>query len=249
MLFNAASADVARRYDGTNELELMAWFRQRYGTALPGPTGGYMFGILSEAEREVIERGIGTHVHDHLVDVVDGPAGPSMQLRSGGTIAVEPGTWMVNCTGYIRPQDRPYEPYVSPSGAVASINMTSWVASLSSFSAYFATHLLFREKLHTAPLYEIDGQSVLAVSKPAFACGFLVHSMHNLSVIADELPAKVFLQNGLDYDRWYPLPRRAAGMARFLATHRRDREQHRRTLDVISERFDVRCGPLQQAVS
>ena len=34
------------------------------------------------------------------------------------------------------------------------------------------------------------------------------------------------------------------GLAQFMLTHRREREQQRRTLDTVRERFDVRCGPL-----
>jgi hypothetical protein len=29
-----------------------------------------------------------------------------------------------------------------------------------------------------------------------------------------------------------------------MATHHREREHQRRTLDTVRERFDVRCGPL-----
>ena len=67
---------------------------------------------------------------------------------------------------------------------------------------------------------------------------------HNLSLIADNVPNKVFTECGLDFDRWYPLPHRLLGTARFMITHRRDRAQHRRTLDTVRERFDIRCGPL-----
>lgn len=34
------------------------------------------------------------------------------------------------------------------------------------------------------------------------------------------------------------------GMAAFLAAKRRDRAHHRKTLDTIAQRFDVRCAPL-----
>lgn len=33
----------------------------------------------------------------------------------------------------------------------------------------------------------------------------------------------------------------------FLRTHKRDREHHRKTLDTIRDRFDVRCGPVEYA--
>ena len=42
------------------------------------------------------------------------------------------------------------------------------------------------------------------------------------------------------------VPRRLMGVARFMLTHRRERDRLRRTLDNVRERFDVRCGPLAQ---
>ena len=69
-------------------------------------------------------------------------------------------------------------------------------------------------------------------------------AQYNLSLIADNVPTKAFSECGLDFDRWYPLPRRMIGAARFMLTHRRERESLRRTLDTVRERFDVRCGPL-----
>ena len=57
------------------------------------------------------------------------------------------------------------------------------------------------------------------------------------------VPAKVFLDCGVDFDRWYPFPRRMAATARFMLTHRRDRDHLRHILDTVGERFDVRCGP------
>ena len=56
----------------------------------------------------------------------------------------------------------------------------------------------------------------------------------------------MFTECGLDFNRWYPLPRRMVGTAQFMLTHRREREHQRRTLDTVHERFDVRCGPLVQ---
>jgi len=37
---------------------------------------------------------------------------------------------------------------------------------------------------------------------------------------------------------------RVMGTARFMLTHRREREHYRRTLDAVHERFEVRCGPI-----
>jgi hypothetical protein len=54
----------------------------------------------------------------------------------------------------------------------------------------------------------------------------------------------VFTDNGLDFDAWYPLPRRLPSLAKFVLTHRRSRDRAARALDMVRERFDVRCGPL-----
>ena len=65
-----------------------------------------------------------------------------------------------------------------------------------------------------------------------------------MGLIADRVPAKVFSQCGVDFNRWYPLPRRTLNTARFMLSRRRDSDHHRRILDTVRERFDVRCGPL-----
>ncbi|MFC8384950.1 hypothetical protein [Nocardia sp. NPDC057272] len=72
-------------------------------------------------------------------------------------------------------------------------------------------------------------------------------AVHNLSLVLDSIPNKVFLDCGIDLDRWYPLPRRMIETTRFMLTHRRGREHLRQTLDTVRTRFDVRCGPLNQA--
>ncbi len=69
-------------------------------------------------------------------------------------------------------------------------------------------------------------------------------AQHNLSLIYDNVPSRVFTENGLDFERWYPLPRRLPGLTRFLLTHRRERERQRHVLDTVRERFNIPCGPL-----
>jgi hypothetical protein len=110
---------------------------------------------------------------------------------------------------------------------------------------YFLTHLLFLDKIQDLPLYELDAPDLRKKSKAAFPYTLASLTMHNLSLIVDSVPNKVFLDCGLDLDRWYPRPRRMIGTTRFLLTHRRGRDHLRRTLDTVRERFDVRCGPLR----
>jgi hypothetical protein len=115
---------------------------------------------------------------------------------------------------------------------------------LTSYAGYFLTHLLFMGKLRELPLYEFDGHDMRMKSAQAFPYALLTVAQYNLSLITDSVPTKVLLECGLDFDRWFPLPRRLAAMARYTLTHRRDRERQRQALDAVRERFDVRCGPL-----
>ena len=110
---------MARRFDGTNEAEVRDWFRDTYGTWLTPQTGNFLLGVLSEAENKTIAAGLNDVIMDHLVDAVDRNGTTELVFRSGSTKAIQPGSWIVNCTGYFRRDDRyPYEPYVSASGAV-----------------------------------------------------------------------------------------------------------------------------------
>ena len=159
---------------------------------------------------------------------------------------MQPGSWIVNCTGYILGFEHPYEPYLSPGGAVMSIQIRSATLHLSSYAGYFLTHMLFLDVLRDAGLYELDLQELTKKSKAVLPYAMFALVQHNVSVIAEAVPSKVFADCGLDFDLWYPLPRRLAATARFMLTHRREREHHRRTLDTLRERFDIRCGPLQR---
>jgi len=173
---------------------------------------------------------------------IDG--GTHLVLRSGARWAIAPDSWIVNCTGYLLRDGHPYEPYVSRGGSVVSIQMRSAPLHLSSYIAYFLTHLMFLGKITDVPLYALDDEELRRKSTAALPYAMLALVQHNLSLIADNVPNTVFTECGLDFDRWYPLPHRMLGTARFMLTHRRDREHHRRPLDTVRERFDVRCGPL-----
>ncbi|WP_342666189.1 hypothetical protein [Mycobacterium genavense] len=208
-----------------------------------------MLGVLSEAENDTISAGLNDVVMDYLDDVVDCNGSTQLVFRSGSTKAIEPGSWVVNCTGYVKIADKyPYEPYVSPSGAVVSINARSAVLHLPAFMGYFLGHLLLLDKLREIPLYEVDWQGLRDKAPMAFPYVLFALVQHNLSLIYDNVPRSVFSENALDFDKWYPLPRRLPGVARFVLTHRRERERQRRVLDTVRERFDIRCGPLSERI-
>jgi hypothetical protein len=115
---------------------------------------------------------------------------------------------------------------------------------LTSLMAYFLTHLLFLGKIRDVPLYELDAHDIRSKAPAAAPYALLSLLQHNISLVTDSVPTKVFLDCGVNLDRWYPLPRRMAATAGFMRAHRREREQCRRALDTLHERFDIRCGPL-----
>lgn len=238
--------ELGRRFDGTNETDVATWFRTTYGTWLTPTTGNYLLGLLSESENKTIADGLNEVIMDHVVDAVDRDGDIDLVFRSGSAKKIQPGSWIVNCTGYLLRGDPPppYEPYVSDSGAVVSVQPRSATFHLTSYMGYFLTHLLFLDKLREVPLYELDALDLRTKSSAALPYVLGSLAMHNLSLVVDSVPNTVFLDCGFDLDRWYPLPRRMIGTTRFMLTHRREREHLRQTLDTVRARFDVRCGPI-----
>ena len=244
---SSVGVETTRRFDGTNEAEVASWFRGNYGIWLTPETGNFLLGVLSEAENDTIAAGLNDVTMDHLVDAVDRNGATDLMFRSGATKAIQPGSWIVNCTGYLKSGNHPYEPYVSGGGAVLSIQPRSATMHLTSYMGYYLTHLLFLGKITDIPLYELDAEDMRTKARVAFPYTLFSLVQYNLSLIADNVPASVFFDCGLDFDRWYPFPRRMAAMVKSLLTHRRQRPHVRRTLDTVRERFDVRCGPLIDA--
>jgi hypothetical protein len=244
-LTSSLGAETARRFDGNNEADVWDWHRSTFGTWVTPDTANFLLGVLSESESRAIKGGLRSVVMDYLVDAVDRNDAVELQFRRGGATIIPAGSWIVNCTGYVSHSDHPYEPYLSAGGSVLSIQTRSATLHLSSFMGYFMTHMLMLGKLADTPLYEFDVQEMLRRSRTAFPYALLTVAQYNLSLMYDELPTRVFIQCGLDFDRFFPLPRRLAGTARYMLTHRRAREHQRRSLDTIRERFDIRCGPLR----
>ncbi|MGX9787449.1 FAD-dependent oxidoreductase [Mycobacterium sp. MMS18-G62] len=242
--FSRLALDATSRFDGTNEGEVKDWFRDTYGTWLTPDTGNFMVGLLSESENTTIAAGLNDVIMDHLVDVVDRNGETDLVFRSGSTKAIEPGSWIVNCTGYFKYDNRPYEPYASPGGGVLSIHPRSITLQLTSVMGYFMTHLMMLDKLSDIPLYELDAMELRNKSNAAFPFTLFTLALYNLGLITGRIPNKVFTECGVDVNRWYPLPRRLVDTAQFMRTQRRGREHLQHTLDTVRERFGVRCGPL-----
>ncbi|MCV7194700.1 hypothetical protein [Mycolicibacterium brumae] len=246
VMFSAVAAEFTARFNGANEDEVWDWFRRSYGLWATPHTGNLFLGLLSEAERVTVDSALNQVVMDHLVDVIDDDEQPRMLLRSGASLPLRPGSWMVNCTGYLNHLDFPYEPYLSPSGTTLSIQPQSAIMHLTSFGAYFGTHLFLSDRLSDAGLYEVDLMELYNASRKVFPPTLFALAAHNLSLCVDALPASAFRECGLDFDRWYPLPRRSIAQLKFLRQHRADRERARHALDTVRARYGVRCGPLSR---
>lgn len=108
--------ESARRFDGSNEQEVASWLRAQYGVWSTPETGNLLSGVLSELENMTIATGLNDVIMDYLVDIVDRGAATELVFRSGATKAISPGSWIVNCTGYVLKTDYPYDPYVSDGG-------------------------------------------------------------------------------------------------------------------------------------
>jgi hypothetical protein len=234
--------ELAGRFDGTNGAEVRRWFLERAGISLVPEPQTFFLANLSERENRTISDGLRRVVVDHLEDVVDRDGGTELLLRSGDSISVEPGSWFVNCTGYLLRSEEQHEPVVSESGNVVSINMRAHTLWLTPWSAYFLTHLLFRGELVDAPLYELDTVALRNTAPGEIGAAVGTLMMHNLSVVIDLLPQKVLMECGSDLERWYPWPRRLVGGIRFLTAHRKDREHWRRSLDTFRERHGIAGG-------
>jgi hypothetical protein len=240
-------SDMAMRYDGTNEDEAFEYFRRRYGVQLNGSAERFLFGVLSEEERDVIAGGLRDIVNDYLEDVIDGPDGPEVEMRSGKRIAVEPGSVFVNCTGYLVRHSHQYEPYLSQHGAILTITPRSMIHYLSIVSAYFLSHMFFLGKLKDAPLYEFDAETAFANDRRMCHTAVLSLSLMNLIVLLQSLPFRVFDRCGLDLDRLFPLYRRVGALIDLKLNGKRYAAHCRKALDRVREIHGVRCGPLTVA--
>ncbi len=244
----ATFLDVAHRFDGRNEDEALAYFRSTYAISLAPDARRFMFGTLSEDENAVIAAGAHEIIKDYLSDVVDRDGQPTLLMRSGESRAIEPGSVIVNCTGYVTKEPGPYEPYVSRSGKVISVQSSSAIHVLSSCAAYLLVHLSYLDQLNRLPLYELDLPRLSKASREVGAIGIIPHMLYNMGLILNAVPRSVLAEFGTDVGRWFPAPRRLLAGIQFVRYQKENPDHLRRSLDTIRERFDVRLGPLTHAL-
>ena len=236
--------DLALRFNGDNETAVRDYFRQHYAVSLGANYQHFVLGLLSEEENAFIARGIRGTIEDYVDDVIDINDVPTLQLRSGATRAVAPGTVLVNCTGYVMRVAHDYEPYRSAHGCVVSVQPTSAIHILTTFAAYFLVHLMYLDKLNTLPLYEMDQESLFRANKVAAPYAAMVQILLNTMLIVSATPFNVIEHCGLDFDRWFPLPRRLLNALRLKRNGPAYLAHFRHTLDRLADRHALRCGVL-----
>lgn len=234
---------AAAQFDGTNEEQVMRWMLDNGVHSPVDAPRDFFLGIMGRDELSTLRSGVTEFERDYLTDVRETSEGVRLELRSGTTRAVEPGTWFVNCTGYLARRDQPYEPFASPGGRVLTICDRSATSHLTSYNAYFLTHALMRGLLPIEDLYEVDLIDLRERAKPALGIVAFTLTLHTMGVMLDHLPKSVFLKTRLDFDAWYPMPRKLVGSARFVLGHRSRVKQHRAALDALRAR-GFRSGPL-----
>jgi hypothetical protein len=243
---NATLRKAALRFDGSNERELAAWFAGAYGVSPSSAPTHFFSGYLSDQECADVRAALRRVEPGHLEDVVDTADGPALVLRDGRSLPTPAGSWLVNCTGYLIRPGHPYEPFASATGNVLSIQQrSSVVGPFTPFGGYYLTHLMFRRKLHTTGLYELDIEALAEQSRSVVIWASITLAMYNLGRIARALPPSVMMDCGLDFDRWYPKVRQLAGATALMATQSRDSKHYGKTLDSLGERFGVRVGAVR----
>lgn len=243
-LFN----DMTMRFDGLNEASILDYFRESYCVYLKNSFEHQEFAILSEEENDFIKSRLHGVVDGYLSDVLDVGGIPTILLDSNTQMPVEAGSFIVNCTGYLHREQHPYEPYCSKYGAILSVQATSMVFPLTTYSAYFLTHLLFLGKLKKLPLYELDIFSIRARNMTTKIFTIQTLMLYNLLVISEAVPLRVMLRFSANLDRWYPKLRLIIPTLKMVLNRRIHINHCRISLDRVRERFQIRCAILGEVL-
>ncbi len=238
--------DLALHFDGDNELEATDWFRRTHGLSLNDQCKQFMFGVLSQHENDIIKKGLaGLHM-EYFADAIDEGPDVRLQFRSGESLVIPSGSWIVNTSGHLAQQPRPYEPYLSDDGAVLSIQPTSAVHFLTTMASYFLTHHFMLGSLETLPLYELNQQDLAFKNKRAWAPTCATQAFYNTILIALNSPPEVLRDFGLNFDLWFPAYRRLYDFAVLKRNAARYSAHCRATLDRVGERYGIESGVLRR---
>jgi len=242
----AAFLELALMFDGDNEAEVLNYFKKKYAVYLDQQFGYYLYGIMSEQENELISNGVNDVLIEYMTDIIDVKGQAKMLFRSGESRVIEPGSWIINCTGHIMRNELKYEPYLSKKGAVVSIQPTSGIHFLTTFSAYFLIHLLYLKKLDELPLYELNYNALLRKDKALAPFVSITQTLYNAIMIVDAVPFEVMKDCGLDFNRWYPLHRRLIAGFKLAHNKKKNAARLKAALDRVREKHGINCGVLRR---
>jgi hypothetical protein len=203
---------ICRLFDGQNEHQVMETLeREGLCMRLFGPAANCRYGILSSAERAEILAAVDQVHRGHLVAV----EGTQMTVREGSTsrqVPVAEGSWFINCTSHLH--DIAHEAVLQDSGVVCA---PQWAMGFTGTSAYFVTHLWFRDELaKVAP--ELFRIRINVEPKLRFVPQMGLMVMANMALAGAHLPFSVPSRFQGDFNKWYPLHRQVPTIARVLAS-------------------------------
>ncbi len=239
--------DLALNFDGDNEDHTLSHLRTAHSTDPAGQNGTFLYGLQSEKERAEIDAGLSATLQDYLEDVTDGSNGPAMMLRNGTKTPVEAGTIFVNCTGsfFRGAQMADAIPLLSPNRTLIGVNARDGFHFLTSVAAFFMTHLFYRGELLGKGFYRLDQEALFRQNRNAWVGASAAQAYLNQVIAVQALPVTLLDRCGLDLDRWYPFPRRVAGLLKMKASAKQDKAHCCATLNRVADRFGIRCEPIE----
>ena len=234
--------DIGMHFDGDNEDETFAYGRSKYMIGPDTEGSHFLYGLLSEEECDAVKQGLHENLVEYLEDVTDSPTGPQMVFRSGKTHPISVGTCIINCTGHVLRHDAHRAELMSSKGTILAINSADAIHFLTSVSAYFLTHLWYLGILDKTPLYRLDLDTLFRRDRRVWVAATSAQAFMNTVVMIQHAPFKVSDKCGLDFDRWYPLHRRIAGLIDVKRNHAAYTARCTKSLDRVCERFGISGG-------
>ena len=92
--------------------------------------------------------------------------------------------------------------------------------------------------------YRLDHEALFRQNRNAWVGASAAQAYMNQVIAVQTLPLMLLDRCGLDLDRWYPFPRRMAGLLRMKASAEQDKVHCRAALDRVADRFSIRCEPI-----